>query len=59
MNPTSYRCLAGHDIEEEQLEQSTELRTLDGGAVVRLCKEHGTPLSVSVGAPGDGEESDS
>jgi hypothetical protein len=58
MNATHYRCLAGHDISEEQLDQSTELRTLDDGAVVRLCKEHGAPLSVSVPVSANAEDPD-
>jgi hypothetical protein len=43
----TYRCLAGHDIPVVQLDESTELVTLDGGAVVRICREHGAPVSVT------------
>jgi hypothetical protein len=48
MKETKYWCLTGHVITERQLDQSTELLTLDDGAVVRVCTEHGAPLSVSV-----------
>jgi hypothetical protein len=41
-----YRCLAGHDITANELDQSTELQILDAGARVRLCREHGAPIAV-------------
>jgi hypothetical protein len=43
----TYRCLAGHDIPVEQLDEATEFLTLDRGAVVRICRQHGAPVSIT------------
>ena len=49
----TYRCLAGHEIPVAQLDEVTVLVTLDGGAVVRICRQHGAPVSVTT-APASG-----
>lgn len=49
---TSYRCVTGHEIPPETLLVSTEVVSLDKGAVVRLCREHGTPIAIRVSSPG-------
>jgi hypothetical protein len=41
-----FRCLTGHEIHPDTLGELTERWTLDGGAVVQVCREHGTPIAV-------------
>jgi hypothetical protein len=43
-----YRCASGHAISEEELDSQTEIRSLDQGAVVRICRAHGAPISVQL-----------
>jgi hypothetical protein len=45
---TIYTCPTGHDIEAEAVRDLTEVCTLDGGAVVRLCREHGVPVALTI-----------
>jgi hypothetical protein len=52
----TYACLVGHDIPVDELDQYTEVVILDGGARVRICREHGAPIAVSV--DGTQEKSD-
>ncbi|MBV9279158.1 MAG: hypothetical protein JOZ41_03670 [Chloroflexi bacterium] len=47
----SYACLAGHPIPDGELERLTEIAILDGGAQVRLCREHAAPIASSI-SPG-------
>jgi hypothetical protein len=42
-----YWCVVGHEIAQEQLDVETEVRTLDQGAEVRICVEHGAPIAVT------------
>jgi hypothetical protein len=42
-----YRCVAGHEVSQERLDVETEVRTLDQGAEVRVCVEHGAPIAVT------------
>jgi hypothetical protein len=51
--PRSFHCLAGHDIPEHSLQTLTVTETLDRGATVQLCREHGTPIAVRVEARTD------
>jgi hypothetical protein len=44
----TYRCAVGHEIPSERIEELTELASLDAGASVRLCREHGAPIVVTV-----------
>lgn len=41
----SYRCLTGHDI-ADFLRETEEVR-LDGGARMRVCREHQAPLMMT------------
>lgn len=41
------RCVAGHAFSGPELDVASEVTTLDGGFEVRVCKEHGAPVSVS------------
>lgn len=52
----TYRCVVGHEIPSERIEELTEVASLDAGASVRLCREHGAPIAVSIlhrGLPAD------
>lgn len=49
-----FRCVTGHEIDESDLEACTELEVLDGGAEVRLCREHGAPIAVQIAPPSRG-----
>lgn len=42
-----YRCLTGHEIDAVALEEETEVVTLDDGAKLRLCREHGAPIAIT------------
>jgi hypothetical protein len=44
----SYSCVAGHPIPPDLLDQLSQELTLDGGAVVRVCREHYAPIVVTV-----------
>jgi hypothetical protein len=44
----TYRCVVGHEIPSDLLEELTEVASLDAGASVRLCREHGAPIAVTV-----------
>jgi hypothetical protein len=48
---TSYRCVTGHEIPVDDVVETTEVVTLDGGAVVRQCREHGAPIAIRVAPP--------
>jgi hypothetical protein len=48
---TTYRCVVGHEIPGPELDELTEVRSLDQGAVVRLCREHGAPIAIIVAPP--------
>jgi hypothetical protein len=43
-----YWCVVGHEISRERLDVETEIRTLDQGAEVRVCVEHGAPIAVTM-----------
>jgi hypothetical protein len=43
---TAYRCVTGHPIPAAELSALTEVWTLDEGAEVRVCREHGAPIAV-------------
>lgn len=45
---TIYTCPTGHDIEADAVTGLTEVCTLDAGAVVRLCREHGVPVALTI-----------
>ena len=54
----TYHCVVGHRIEGERLEVETAIWTLDRGAEVRVCREHGAPVAITVEpAEGAGVES--
>jgi hypothetical protein len=42
-----YRCLAGHEIDADRLEEGSEIVEMDAGARVRICREHGCPVAIS------------
>jgi hypothetical protein len=44
---TTYHCVVGHEIPAAELEARTHLWSLDGGAEVRVCAEHGTPIAIT------------
>lgn len=48
---TTYQCVVGHEIPDAELDSLTEVRSLDQRAVVRLCREHGAPVAVTVAPP--------
>lgn len=48
---TAYRCVTGHEIPPEAVAECTEVVSLDEGAVVRLCREHGAPIAIHVSPP--------
>jgi hypothetical protein len=41
----SYYCVAGHVIGPKDLSAATEICLMDGGARVRICREHGTAIA--------------
>lgn len=41
----TYRCTTGHDIPAAALEVDTVVVDMDGGALVRICGEHGSPIA--------------
>ncbi|GAC1473237.1 MAG: hypothetical protein PVSMB7_26950 [Chloroflexota bacterium] len=43
----SYTCATGHIIARDDLERRTEVQSLDRGALVRVCREHGAPVAIS------------
>jgi hypothetical protein len=44
---TTYQCVVGHEIAAEDLDARTEILTLDHGARVRVCLEHGAPIAIT------------
>jgi hypothetical protein len=48
---TEYVCVTGHAIPGDALDQRTEVVSLDQGAVLRQCKEHGAPVAMRVAPP--------
>jgi hypothetical protein len=42
-----YWCVAGHIVSQEALQRDTEIRRLDAGAEVRICREHGAPIGAT------------
>ena len=52
--PRQYWCVTGHELPAAELEHLTEEVSLDRGALVRICREHGAPIGTSV-APAAGE----
>jgi len=48
----TYRCVVGHEIPFERIEELTQIASLDEGASVRLCREHGAPIAVTVSRGG-------
>ena len=42
----SYHCVVGHDIVTGELDRLTIVTSLDEGAEVRICREHGAPIAV-------------
>lgn len=47
----TYRCVVGHVIAAGQLDALTETVSLDGGASVRVCRDHGAPIAMTVSRP--------
>lgn len=45
---TTYTCVAGHEIPGADLQALTQIETLDAGAEVRLCREHGAPIAETI-----------
>jgi hypothetical protein len=43
----TYRCVVGHAVPASELDRLTAVTRLDGGAEVRLCREHGTPIAMT------------
>lgn len=43
-----YTCTTGHAIPAVDLEGLSEVVSLDAGAQVRICREHGAPVRVSL-----------
>jgi hypothetical protein len=37
-------------VPQDALDRETEVRCLDAGAEVRICREHGAPISLSAHA---------
>jgi hypothetical protein len=54
--PETYFCLAGHDIPTQSLDLETQIETLDQGARVRICREHGCPIGIRRPAATDGKD---
>lgn len=48
---TAYHCVTGHEIPRQDLDSLTEVRSLDEGALVRICREHGSPIAITVSQP--------
>ena len=48
---TRYACVVGHEIPTDELQSLTEVWSLDTGAEVRVCREHGAPVAISVRSP--------
>jgi hypothetical protein len=57
MEEPSYFCLAGHPVPADALDTVTEVQTLDDGAQVRVCREHGAPIGTSIRDTRDGSRS--
>lgn len=47
MEVEDYSCVVGHSVLRDALDQETEVRSLDAGAEVRICREHGAPIAES------------
>jgi hypothetical protein len=45
---TAYRCVTGHPIAAGELDEDTTVESLDTGAVVRICREHGAPIAIRI-----------
>ena len=45
---TTYECVVGHEIPQQDLETRTAVRSLDEGAKVQVCLEHGAPIAIRV-----------
>ncbi len=44
---TTYHCVVGHEIPSSELDAASEVWTLDEGARVRICIEHGAPIAMT------------
>ena len=45
--PHIFLCTAdGEEIAPESLDEKTEIVSLDAGAIVRICREHGAPIAA-------------
>ncbi|HZS94256.1 MAG TPA: hypothetical protein VFA78_05625 [Chloroflexota bacterium] len=45
--PHIFLCTAdGEEFEPDALDAKTEIVSLDAGAVVRICREHGAPIAA-------------
>ncbi len=42
-----YTCVVGHVIPASLLESETEVKLLDEGAHLRLCRKHGASIGVT------------
>lgn len=54
MEEPTYFCLAGHPVSADALDTLTEVQSLDDGAQVRVCREHGAPIGTSIDDTRDG-----
>lgn len=53
--PHIFLCTAdGKEFEPDALDEMTEIVSLDAGAVVRICREHGAPIAAIERASGSG-----
>jgi hypothetical protein len=43
-----YACTTGHAIPAAALNELSEIVSLDAGAQVRVCREHGAPVRTSL-----------
>lgn len=43
----SFACTVGHAVDGDKLDELTVVQTLDTGAEVRLCREHGAPIAMT------------
>jgi len=51
--PHLFICTAdGEKIAPDALDERTEIVSLDAGAVVRICREHGAPIAAVVQSSG-------
>jgi hypothetical protein len=50
-----YSCVTGHLIPDAELDRLTEVVSLDAGAQVRICREHGAPISLTKGPAAGGK----